>query len=89
MIYSASAAAGSGALFAVYNVVPRLPEIQVPTLVVVGDDDFVCPPSQARRLQAGLPQAQLVILPGCGHFPFIECPAAFETALRSWLDQVT
>jgi hypothetical protein len=26
-------------------------------LVVVGDDDFVCPPSQARRQQAGIPQA--------------------------------
>jgi proline iminopeptidase len=88
-IYSAAAAAGSNALFAVYNVVPRLAEIQVPTLVVVGDDDFVCPPSQARRLQVGLPHAQLALLPACGHFPFIECAGAFEAALRSWLTQVT
>jgi pimeloyl-ACP methyl ester carboxylesterase len=30
----------------------------------------------------------LAILPDCGHFSFIERPAAFEAALRSWLDQV-
>jgi proline iminopeptidase len=87
-IYRGAAAACNDTLFAVYNVAARLGEIQAPTLVVVGDDDFVCPPSQARRLQLGIPNAQLTILSACGHFPFIECAAAFEATVRSWLAQI-
>lgn len=86
-VYRAAAAAWGSALFASYNVVARLGAIDVPTLVVVGEDDLICPPSQAMRLQAGISGAQLASIQGCGHFPFIERPDAFLTTVQRWLAQ--
>lgn len=84
-VYRAAAAAWGGALFTTYNVVSRLGAIRAPTLVLVGDDDAICPPSQAQRLAAGIPDSQLEIISGCGHFPFIERPDEFVTAVQRWL----
>lgn len=72
---------------AAYNVLPRLGEIAVPTLIVVGDDDFICPPSQARLLHGGIRGSRLEILEACGHLPHVEAPEAFFPAVRSWLDR--
>jgi len=65
-------------------VTPRLSEIRVPTLVVVGEADtpFLRP---ARVLAEGIPNAQLVVIPGCGHSPHLEEPEAFNRALRDFL----
>lgn len=46
---------------------PRLSEITVPTVVVVGEEDRTTPPSHARRMAAGIPDARLVAVPGAGH----------------------
>jgi proline iminopeptidase len=86
-IYNTAVAARSQELLAAYNVADRLAAIQASTLALTGDDDFICPPSQAHRLQAGIPTSELAILADCGHFPFIEQPQAFAQAVRGWLDQ--
>lgn len=79
----------AGHFFAVlapaYDLRPRLPEISVPTLVVVGRQDWVCPPVASRTLAAGIPNAQLVEVADAGHFVFSEEPAAFQAAVRSYL----
>ena len=46
---------------------PRLGEIAVPTVVMVGSADRTTPPSHSRRLAAGIPGARLVTVPGAGH----------------------
>jgi pimeloyl-ACP methyl ester carboxylesterase len=46
---------------------PRLGEIAVPTVVMVGTADRTTPPSHSRRLAAGIPGARLVSVPGAGH----------------------
>ncbi len=71
-----------------YNVTPLLGEIRAPTLVLVGHDDVICPPSQAAILQAGIPNAELVVFEGSGHFPFIEEPDRFVGVVRGWLSLV-
>lgn len=70
---------------AAYNILPRLGEIRVPTLILVGDDDFICPPSQARLLHEGIQGSQLEILEGCGHIPHVEAPEAFFRGVRRWI----
>ena len=45
----------------------RLAEIKAPTLVVWGDRDTLMPVAQGERLVSLLPQAELVIVDGCGH----------------------
>ena len=46
---------------------PRLGEIAVPTVVMVGSADRTTPPSHSRRLAAGIPGARLVTVPDAGH----------------------
>lgn len=68
-----------------YNVIERLGEIRIPTLVTVGRDDFICPPSRAAILHASIPTAELAIFERSGHFPFVEEPETFFGAVRDWL----
>ncbi|MGO9182682.1 alpha/beta fold hydrolase [Mycobacterium sp.] len=46
---------------------PRLREIAVPTVVMVGTADHTTPPSHSRRLAEGIPGARLVAVPDAGH----------------------
>jgi proline iminopeptidase len=71
-----------------YDLRPRLPEIAVPALVVVGREDWVCPPAASRALADGLPAAHLAELPDAGHFGFSEEPDAFRAAVRPFLAAV-
>lgn len=64
-----------------------LPHINVPTLVIVGDEDVVTPPSDAEFLAEHIPGAALVIIPGAGHLTNIETPEAFNAALEPFLDR--
>lgn len=68
-----------------YNVTPRLGEIDIPTLVLVGRHDFVCPPSQAHIMHDGIPGAELVIFEDSGHFPWVEEPDLFFDTVRDWI----
>jgi proline iminopeptidase len=86
--YSAAAYYLSELLLADFNISDQLPRITVPTLIIAGRDDWVTPMSQARRLQAGLPHAQLVVFEKSGHYPFIEEGSLFLQALRGWLESL-
>jgi pimeloyl-ACP methyl ester carboxylesterase len=58
-----------------------LPTIAVPTLVVVGAEDVLTPPKEARALAAAIPGARLVELAEAGHVSAWERPEAFTDAL--------
>jgi 3-oxoadipate enol-lactonase len=64
---------------------PTLATITCPTLVVVGDEDGLTPPPEAEKLVAGIRGARLERIPGAGHLPNIEQPAAFNEALTRFL----
>jgi proline iminopeptidase len=49
----------------------------VPTLVIAGEYDFICPPVWSRELSAKIPHARLLELRESGHFGHIEQPAEF------------
>jgi proline iminopeptidase len=76
-------------LAAGYDLRARLPEIPTPTLVVVGEHDWVCPPVHSRILAARLPTAHLEIITGAGHFPFSEEPTQFAAAVDDFLGRNT
>lgn len=72
-----------------FNTLPRLGEISVPTLVLAGRHDWICPPAQgAERLHAELPNAELVVFEESGHFPFIEERTRFLSAVIEWLESI-
>lgn len=64
---------------------PTLATIDVPTLVIAGDEDVLTPPSEARRLCEGIPGARLEILSQAGHLANVERPAAFNTVVTEFL----
>lgn len=63
----------------------RLPEIHVPTCILVGQQDILKGLAYARILKNGLPQAEFHILPGSGHASCWEKPAEFNTILLGFL----
>lgn len=72
-----------------YDLRPRLGEITVPTLVVVGRHDWVCPPAASRAIADAIRGAQLVELPDAGHFGFSETPEPFLQAVRAHIAHTT
>jgi pimeloyl-ACP methyl ester carboxylesterase len=63
----------------------RLAELTLPVLVITGDDDRIVPTEQSVKLAEELPNAELVVLPACGHVPQEECPQAVLDAIQGFL----
>jgi pimeloyl-ACP methyl ester carboxylesterase len=68
-----------------HTVADRLGEIAVPVLLVWGEDDRITPPDVALRFASLLPDAELALVPHCGHAPMLERPEAFNRLVRGWL----
>jgi pimeloyl-ACP methyl ester carboxylesterase len=62
----------------------ELPKIAVPALVVVGSEDALSPPGDARAMAAALRDARVVEIPGSGHLSNLENPDAFAAALAGF-----
>jgi 3-oxoadipate enol-lactonase len=62
-----------------------LGRIEVPTLVVVGEEDVLTPPSEAERMAAAIAGSRLAVIPAAGHLSNLENPGAYEDALGSFL----
>jgi proline iminopeptidase len=76
-------------LAASYNVVEQLPLIMAPTLVMVGEHDWVTPPRASRAITRGIPNAKMVQIAGAGHLPFSEEPEQFLTEVVAFLKGLT
>jgi 3-oxoadipate enol-lactonase len=66
---------------------PDLPTIDVPTAVVVGEEDSITPLEMSQAMNDAIPGSTLSIIPGAGHIANIEAPTAFDAALRAWLQR--
>jgi len=66
----------------------ELETIQLPVLVLTGDDDRIVPTEQSIQLAEDLPNAELKILDSCGHLPQEECPEAFLDAVLGFLEHL-
>ncbi|MDQ2796195.1 MAG: aldolase/citrate lyase family protein, partial [Actinomycetota bacterium] len=64
---------------------PALSTITVPTLVISGALDEVCPPPLQEELAAGILGARHVVVAGAGHMAPLEAPREVANALRDWL----
>ena len=64
-----------------------LPQINVPTLIIVGSEDKVLPMSESQILANALPHAELMLIEHAGHLANIEYPDLFNTILRDFLDR--
>jgi pimeloyl-ACP methyl ester carboxylesterase len=62
-----------------------LKAITAPVLVVVGELDALTGVSVADRFVEVLPQASVAVVPGAGHFPWVDAPEAFHAAVVAFL----
>lgn len=61
-----------------------LPTIDVPTILIWGEDDKRSPLSVAANMQRNIPNSRLVTIPGAGHMSSMEQPQAFNAAVREF-----
>lgn len=59
--------------------------IAAPTLVITGQDDFICGPAAAAEAAEAIPQAEVVLIDGAGHMTFLEQPGVFRSAVETFL----
>ena len=64
---------------------PLLASIDVPTLVIVGDEDVITPVKEARAMHEKIAGSRLEIIPEAGHLSSMERPAAFNAALSDFV----
>jgi proline iminopeptidase len=76
--------AGRGSLGPDWNLVPMLQGIQTPALVIHGTGDPI-PAASTIAYADALPNGQLRTIQGAGHFPWAEEPAAFFSAVNTFL----
>jgi pimeloyl-ACP methyl ester carboxylesterase len=62
-----------------------LEAIRIPTLVLAGRQDLLCPPKVQEEMAARLSSVRLVLIEDCGHLPPLERPRATTAVLRYWL----
>ena len=62
--------------------------ILVPTLILVGSEDQLTPPADAELMRREIRGSRLEIIEGASHLSNIERPAEFNSALKSFLDEL-
>lgn len=70
---------------AVFDVRDRLGEVRAPTLVIAGADDPATPPSHAEVLAEGIPETELLVVPGAAHLATVERPDVATPAITEHL----
>ena len=66
-----------------YDLIPRLQTLEIPTIVIHGDYDFV-PLECATHIAEAIPGARFLLLENCGHFSYIECPDQVRAAIDAF-----
>jgi proline iminopeptidase len=74
-------------IFNTFDLRDRLPRITSPTLVITGEDDFICGPVCAAEISAAIPGAREVIVGDSGHMVFVEQPQAFHDGVADFLNE--
>ncbi len=68
-----------------FDVMDRVGEIKLPTLLICGTEDVMTPVKYHQFLADRLPDARLVIIPGTTHYVFTEKPAEVNHALEDFI----
>ena len=65
---------------------PQLPQVSVPAYVIAGEEDRLIRPFYYEAISSEMPNAQLTLIPQCGHVPQEECPQQFMEAVKSYIE---
>ncbi len=65
---------------------PLLPQLTVPVYIVAGQEDRLIRAFYFEAISNEIPNAQLSLIPQCGHVPQEECPTQFMEAVTNYLE---
>jgi len=65
-----------------------LPRIDVPTLLLYGDEDVRAPRTVGEDLHSAIPGSKLIVIPGVGHMSSVEAGERFNAEVRGFLRSV-
>jgi proline iminopeptidase len=71
-----------------YDLLPKLTKLNIPTLVISGDYDFI-PAECASHIAEAIPKARLVVLKDCGHFSYLERPDQVHKKIDDFFETKT
>jgi len=67
---------------------PDLKTINVPTLLITGDEDILTGPAEAELMRQNIPGSELKIIPRAGHYSPWEQPGEVGQLLRQFFDSI-
>jgi len=67
----------------------RLADLAVPVLLLWGENDEFAPVASAHRFERELPDTELVVIEGAGHFVFEDAPERCAEAVTSFLARIS
>lgn len=70
----------------VFDVIQRLYEVSVPTLIMCGVEDQLTPVKYSQYLHKHIQKSTLLLIPNAGHYVLREQPQAINRGLAEWLD---
>lgn len=70
------------------NLMDRLGGMGLPTLVICGEHDQICPPALSEQIAAALPDAELRMVPDAAHVTNLEQPEAFTALVEQFVKRI-
>ena len=67
---------------------PQLPRIQIPVLVVAGDDDQIAPAEGMKQMAEAIPGAEFTLISAAGHLAPLEQPRDVNGAVAAFLEKL-
>ncbi len=64
-----------------------LQNLEIPTLIVVGEEDMASPPDEVQSMAQHIPGAQFTIIPRAGHVSNLEQPETFNQTLKQFFER--
>jgi len=71
-----------------FNITDRIPEIDIPTFVLVGSDDDIITPTMAAEFEKKFPRADIAVVKAADHIPMVEQPEEFNRLFKKFIEWV-
>ena len=72
-----------------FDIMDRVHEIKVPTLVICGESDIMTPVKFANYLGTRITDSKVVVIPESSHFVLAEKPEAVNKAIQDFINEIS
>jgi pimeloyl-ACP methyl ester carboxylesterase len=71
-----------------FDVMKEVEKIDLPTLILCGEDDELTPVKYSQFLHSRIKGSRLEVLPNAGHMVMMESPQAFNEKIREFIEEI-